>query len=167
MTKRMWMALISLGGLFLGAYLTLYKFGVIGQLTCNVGSCEKVQTSQWSMFLGLPVATWGMGFYVLMLVLSIAGLQPRFADSRQLSLAMLALTTWGVLFTAWLNYLEAFVINAWCEWCLGSAAMVALLFVLAVLDWRETRDSVASDQGYDDGDAGSDHVITPSETSAR
>ena len=59
---RKWMALISLLGLFLGAYLTLYKFGVIGTLACNVGSCETVQTSRWSTFLGLPVATWGVGF---------------------------------------------------------------------------------------------------------
>jgi len=142
MSKRKWMALISLAGLFLGAYLTLYKFGVIGELVCNVGSCEKVQTSRWSVFLGVPVATWGVGFYVMMLVLSIAGLQPRFEFSRRLSLAMLLLTGWGVLFTAWLNYLEGFVIHAWCEWCLGSAAMVLLLFVFAWLDWRETREAV-------------------------
>jgi uncharacterized membrane protein len=51
---------------------------------------------------------------------------------------MVLLAGWGVVFTAWLNYLEAFVINAWCEWCLGSAAMVVLLFVLAVTDLRET-----------------------------
>jgi uncharacterized membrane protein len=140
MTKRKWMALISLAGLFLGAYLTLYKVGVIGALACNIGSCEQVQTSRWSVFLGLPVATWGVGFYLLMLVLSIAGLQPRFSDSRQLSLAVMLLAGWGVVFTAWLNYLEAFVIHAWCEWCLGSAAMVVLLFVLAVTDWRETRE---------------------------
>jgi uncharacterized membrane protein len=139
MTKRMWMALISLAGLFLGAYLSMYKFGVIGSLACNVGSCEQVQTSRWSVFLGLPVATWGVGYYVLMLALAIAGLQPRFMDSRRLSLAMLLLTGWAVVFTAWLNYLEAFVIHAWCEWCLGSAGMVAVLFVLALLDWRETR----------------------------
>jgi uncharacterized membrane protein len=140
MTKRMWMALISLAGLFVGAYLTLYKFGFIGTLACNVGSCEQVQTSRWSVFLGIPVATWGVGFYILMLGLSIAGLQPRFAESRSLSLAILLLAGWGVLFTAWLNYLEGFVIHAWCEWCLGSAAMVLLLFVLALMDWRETRD---------------------------
>ena len=138
MTKRMWMALVSLMGLFLGTYLTLYKFGYIGTLACNVGSCEKVQTSRWSVFLGLPVATWGVGFYVLMLVLTVAGLQDRFADSRPLSLALVALSGWGLLFTAWLNYLEGFVLHAWCEWCLGSAAMVVILFVLAVLDWRET-----------------------------
>jgi uncharacterized membrane protein len=140
MTKRMWMALISLAGLFLGVYLTMYKFGVIGTLACNVGSCEQVQTSRWSVFLGLPVATWGVGFYVLMLGLSIAGMQPRFLDSRRLSLGILVLAGWGVLFTAWLNYLEGFVIHAWCEWCLGSAAMVLLLFALAIMDWRETRE---------------------------
>lgn len=138
MSRRMWMALLSLAGLFLGAYLTLYKFGVIGTLACGVSSCETVQTSKWSVFLGLPVATWGAGFYAVMLALLLAGLQPRFAESRGLSFAVLALATWGVLFTGWLNYLEAFVIHAWCEWCLGSAAMVALLFLLALVDWRET-----------------------------
>ena len=137
MTKRMWMALISLLGLFLGAYLTLYKFGFIGTLVCGVSSCEQVQTSRWSVFLGLPVATWGLGFYALMLVLSIVGLQERYADSRGLALLILVLAGWGALFTAWLNYLEAFVIRAWCEWCLFSAGMVLVIFVLAVLDFRE------------------------------
>ncbi len=139
MNTRMWSALISLAGLFLGVYLTLYHYGFVGSLACNVGSCEQVQTSRWAMFLGVPVAMWGTGFYVGMLALSIAGLQERFADSRAISLAMLVLTGWGVLFTAWLNYLEAYVIHAWCEWCIGSAMMVLLLFVLAQLDWREQR----------------------------
>jgi uncharacterized membrane protein len=136
-TSRKTIALVSLLGLFLGMYLTLYKMGVIGTLACNVSSCETVQTSRWSTFLGLPVATWGAGFYALMLALSIAGLQERFEQSRGLSLAMLLLAGWGVLFTAWLNYLEAFVIHAWCEWCLGSAALVLVLFVTTVVDYRQ------------------------------
>jgi uncharacterized membrane protein len=138
MTKRQWMALLSLAGLFLGAYLTLYHYGYIGSLACNVGSCEKVQSSRWSMFLGVPVATWGVGFYLAMLGLTIAGMQERYADSRTLSLILVVLTGWGLLFTAWLNYLEGFVIHAWCEWCLGSASIVLVLFALSVLDWRET-----------------------------
>jgi len=137
----MWMALISLAGLFIGAYLTLFHFGIIGTLACGVGSCEQVQTSRWSVFLGLPVATWGAGFYAVMLALSIVGIQPRYGESRGLSLAVLLLAGWGVLFTAWLNYLEGFVIHAWCEWCLGSATMVVILFLLAVWDWRETKES--------------------------
>jgi uncharacterized membrane protein len=135
----MLMALISLLGLFLGIYLTLYHYGIVGSLACGVSSCETVQSSRWSMFLGVPVATWGAGFYVLMLVLSFAALQDRFADSPRLALGMMVLAGWGVLFTAWLNYLEAFVIHAWCEWCLGSAAMVLVLFVLTVLEWRDLR----------------------------
>lgn len=139
MTKRMWMALVSLAGVFLGAYLTLYHYGLIGTLACGVSSCETVQTSRWSMFLGLPVATWGAGFYVVMLVLSILGMQEKYAESTGLSALMLALASCGAVFTAWLNYLEGFVIHAWCEWCLGSASMVLALFILAVLDYRETK----------------------------
>jgi len=130
------MALISLLGLFLGAYLTLWKFGYVGALVCNVSSCEQVQTSRWSNFLGLPVATWGLGFYVVMLALSIVGLQEGFEESRRLSLSLLVVSGVGLLFTAWLNYLEAFVIHAWCEWCIASALMVLALFVLALADWR-------------------------------
>src|SRR5690349_11362399 len=141
MTKRMWMALISLAGLFLGAYLTMYKFGIIGTLACNVSSCEQVQTSRWSVFLGLPVATWGLGFYAGMLALSFIGVQERFEDSRPLSLLMLGMTSVGFVFTGWLNYLEAFVIHAWCEWCIASAAMVLALFLLAVSDFRRTGQS--------------------------
>jgi uncharacterized membrane protein len=135
------MALVSLLGLFLGTYLTMYKFGFIGQLACNVSSCETVQTSRWSIFLGVPVATWGLGFYLGMLGLSIAGTQERFEDSRQISVLMLGMSAVGLVFTAWLNYLEAFVIHAWCEWCIASALMVLVLFVFAVVDFRRTSQS--------------------------
>jgi uncharacterized membrane protein len=134
----MWMALISLAGLFIGIYLTLFKFGFIGTLACGVSSCEKVQSSRWSDFLGIPVATWGGGFYAMMLALTIAGLSERYADSRGLSLAIFLLAGWGLLFTAWLNYLEGFVLHAWCMWCIISACLVVLLFLLAWLDWRES-----------------------------
>jgi uncharacterized membrane protein len=137
-TPRKWIALVSLLGLFLGTYLTLYKFGLIGQLACNVSSCETVQTSRWSIFLGVPVATWGLGFYLGMLALSIAGIQERFEDSRQLSVVMLGMSAVGLAFTAWLNYLEAFVIHAWCEWCIASAVMVLALFSFAVVDFKRT-----------------------------
>ena len=141
MTRRMAMAVISLGGLFIGIYLTMYHYGIIGTLACGVGSCETVQTSRYSMFLGVPVATWGCGYYVLMLAVTMARIQPRFEDSAGLTLATIVLATWGLIFTAWLNYLEGFVIHAWCEWCLASAGLVVLLFILALLEWRDYRRS--------------------------
>ena len=132
----MLMALVALIGVFVSLYLTLYKLGIIGTLACGTGSCERVQLSKWGDFLGIPVAAWGAGYYGLVLVLSVVGIQDRFADSRRLTTALVLLTGWGVLFTFWLTYLELFVIHAVCRWCVGSATMVLVLFGLAFWDWR-------------------------------
>jgi uncharacterized membrane protein len=137
MTKRMLAALIALVGLFVALYLTLYKVGVIGELTCSVGSCETVNTSRWSTFLGLPVAAWGLGYYATVVVVALVSLSERFEDSRRLALGMLLLTAWGALFSLWLTYLELFVIHAICQWCVISAVLAFALFVVTWLDWRE------------------------------
>jgi uncharacterized membrane protein len=139
MTKRMLAALIALVGLFVALYLTLYKVGVIGELVCSIGSCEAVQTSRWSTFLGLPVAAWGLAFYAAVLAIALAGLTERYEDSRPLALGMLALTGWGALFSLWLTYLELFVIRAICQWCVISAILAVGLMVVSYLDWRELR----------------------------
>src|SRR5690349_5165466 len=136
MNRRMLMALIALIGVFVSLYLTLYKLGYIGTLACGTGSCETVQLSKWGEFLGAPVAAWGIGYYGVVLALAVAGIQDRFADSSRLSTLLLGVTSWGVLFTLWLTYLELFVIHAICRWCVGSALMTILLFGLAVWDWR-------------------------------
>jgi uncharacterized membrane protein len=137
MNKRMLVALVALAGVFVALYLTLYKLGYIGTLACAVGSCEKVQTSKWATFLGMPVGMWGVGYYVGVLALSIAGLTPPLAESRGLSRLLLAVTTVGVLFSLWLTYLELFVIDAICQWCVISAILATILFVLSWLDLRE------------------------------
>lgn len=131
-------ALVALAGFFVAAYLTLYKLGMIGALTCSVGSCETVQLSRWATFLGLPVALWGVGYYALVFALTLVGIQERFADSRGLSIALVLLTGWGLIFSTWLTYLELFVINAICQWCVVSALLAAALFVICWMDWRET-----------------------------
>jgi uncharacterized membrane protein len=135
-------ALVALAGLFVATYLTLYKLGLVGTLSCSVGSCETVQLSRWATLLGLPVAVWGVGYYALVFILSLAGVQERFAESRRLSLSLALLTAWGLLFSAWLTYLELFVIDAICQWCVVSAILAAVLFVICWLDWRETKSEV-------------------------
>jgi len=137
MGKRMVVAALALIGVFVSLYLTLYKLGAIGQLSCSVGSCEKVNTSEWSTFLGQPVALWGLGFYVATLLVAVAGLGARFGDSRRLSLLLVAMSGVGVLFSAWLTYLELFVIDAICMWCVISAIIVTLIFLASLLDLRE------------------------------
>jgi uncharacterized membrane protein len=137
MNKRMLVALVALAGVFVALYLALYKLGYIGTLACAVGSCETVQTSKWATFLGLPVAVWGVGYYVVVLVLALLGVTPRYAESRRLSEILVALTAWGVLFSFWLTYLELFTIHAICQWCVVSAILATVLFVLSWLDLRE------------------------------
>jgi len=137
MNKRMLVALVALAGVFVALYLTLYKLGYIGTLACAVGSCEKVQTSKWATFLGFPVGAWGVGYYIGVLALALAGLTPRFVDSRQLSRVLIAVTGVGLVFSLWLTYLELFVIDAICQWCVISAILATGLFVLSFLDLRD------------------------------
>ena len=137
MTKRMIAALIALAGMFVALYLMLYKLGYIGSLSCAVGSCEVVQTSRWATLLGIPVATWGVGYYLGVLCLALVGLRPALQDDVRLSRMLVGITATGVLFSLWLTYLELFVIDAICMWCVVSAVLATLLFVACVLDMRE------------------------------
>ena len=130
-------ALVALAGLFVALYLTLYKLGYIGSLVCAVGSCEVVQTSRWATFLGLPVAVWGVAYYVAVLAVALAGLHDVLADDRRVSQLLVLMTGVGVVFSVWLTYLELFVIDAICMWCVVSAVLATILFVLALLDLRE------------------------------
>ena len=133
------LATLALIGVFVSTYLTLYKLGYIGELKCAVGSCETVNTSQWATFFGLPVAAWGLGFYVSALLLAMLSIQEKYVDSRAFSVAFVALTGWGVVFSGWLTYLELFVINAICIWCVTSACIVLVMFLVSVADLREFR----------------------------
>jgi len=147
MTRRMLVAALALAGIFLSAYLALYKLGYIGVLTCSVGSCETVQTSRWANFLGMPVAVWGVGFYVSAFAVAMAGVHGRLAESSRPSVALVALSGWGVLFSGWLTYLELFVIDAICMWCVVSAILVVVIFVISLLDLRDWRGAEAVDDG--------------------
>jgi len=71
-------AALALAGIFISLYLTLYKMGVIGELSCTIGSCETVNTSKWSRFLGLPVAAWGLLFYLDVFAIALVGTMRRF-----------------------------------------------------------------------------------------
>ena len=136
MTKRTIVATLALAGIFVALYLFLYKIGRIGNLSCSIGSCETVNLSRWSIFLGAPVAAWGVGFYVVMFGLSVASLQNRYADSLGMSKALALISGGGVIFSLWLTYLELFVIHAICQWCVMSALIVTTIFVVSMLDLR-------------------------------
>ncbi|HJU65757.1 MAG TPA: vitamin K epoxide reductase family protein [Gemmatimonadaceae bacterium] len=135
----MLIALLALIGALVALYLTLYKVGALGEISCSIGSCETVNLSRWATFLGLPVAAWGLAAYVVLLALSLVGLQPERERSRSISLAVVLLAGWSFLFSLWLTYLELFVIRAICMWCVISAAIMTAIFALSVADLRAAR----------------------------
>jgi len=135
-------AALALAGIFISLYLTLYKLGVIGELTCSIGSCETVNTSKWSTFLHLPVAAWGLLFYSEVFVISLVGTMPRFENQPLLSALLVAEAGIGVLFSAWLTYLELAVIHAICIWCVTSACIVVAILLVSIADLQEGRASV-------------------------
>jgi uncharacterized membrane protein len=132
-------AALALAGIFISLYLTLYKLGVIGELTCSIGSCETVNTSKWSTFLHLPVAAWGLLFYAEVFVISLAGTTPRLENEPLVSILLVAEAAIGVLFSAWLTYLELAVIHAICIWCVTSACIVLAILLVSIADLRELR----------------------------
>ena len=139
MIYRMGAALLSLLGLFVSAYLYLYKIGQIGTLACGTGGCETVQTSEWSRFAGVEVALIGLVGYGLLLVVALVSLRPGLSEQRWPAALLTALAGGGVLFTAYLTCLELFVIHAICRWCVGSATIIVALFVLGLLELHRLR----------------------------
>lgn len=136
MIYRMTAALLSLIGLFVSAYLYLYKIGRIGTLACGAGDCDTVQQSVWSRFGGVEVALIGVLGYAGLLLVSLAALQPGLSAQRWPATLLLSLAGIGVAFTVYLTYLELFVIHAICRWCVGSAVIILAIFITALLEQR-------------------------------
>ncbi len=136
MIYRMSAALLSLAGLFISAYLYLYKLGRIGSLACGTGGCETVQLSPWSRIAGVDVALIGLLGYAGVLALTLAALQPGLVGRRWPATLLAGLAGFGVLFTVYLTYLELFVIHAICRWCVASGFVILTIFIVALLDLR-------------------------------
>ena len=139
MRRRQAIAVLALAGLFVALYLWLYKLGVMGELQCGTGGCDLVQASRYAELLGLPVALYGVVGYAALFAVSLAAVRPAAAEHRGPDLTLLALSSAGFVFTIYLTALEAFVIHAYCRWCLGSAALIAAIWILALPAARRAR----------------------------
>lgn len=132
MIHRMTAAALSLIGFFVALYLSLWKLGLMGPLVCSTGGCETVQLSEYSVLLGIPVAVYGLAGFTLLFVVSMAGLQGRWMERKGPSVLLVVLSSIGVVFAAYLTYLEAAVIHAWCQWCIVCAVTIAAIFIVSL-----------------------------------
>lgn len=141
---------LALGGIAVSAYLTLVHYRD-DLLVCAVGGCHTVQKSPYAELEGVPVALLGLGMFVVMTVLFLLRrAKPEWAGN--ITLATFALALAGAVFAIYLTYLELFVIDAICQWCVLTAIIIwAMLVVEAKLVFdTPSDDQLLSDDLPDD-----------------
>jgi uncharacterized membrane protein len=127
---RIGAAAVALSGLAVAGYLSWAHYADTSVICVAGGGCEKVQSSDYAELFGIPVAVLGFGAYAAILVL-VAW------DAPIAKLAAASLALFGMLFSAYLLVVQAFVIEAFCIWCVVNDALIApALAVLTALRLR-------------------------------
>lgn len=121
-------AVVALVGLADSIYLTIHHY-TGEQVPCSiVEGCEQVLTSSYAQIGGVPLAIFGAAAYFAAFSLAILA-----AYGNRLMWTLFGLqVSLMAIFTAWLLYLQAFVIEAFCQFCLLSAATTLTLFVIFI-----------------------------------
>ena len=123
---------LALLGLTDATYLTLLKFTHHEAMCAGVGDCYTVNTSPYAEIHGVPIALLGALAYLA--ILGLLWLERHHPWGQAYgTLAEFALIFAGVLYSAYLTYLEAEVIHAFCPYCLLSATILLFLLVLAII----------------------------------
>jgi uncharacterized membrane protein len=136
-SKRRLEALVALAaaGAAVSAYLSFIALFSENAVACGpVGNCRAVQGSVYAEVAGIPVAVLGLGLYLALLAVTVW--RRWYAESALLRAWTFSIALSGVLYSAYLTYLELFVINAVCAWCVTSALIVGAAFVLSMPDAR-------------------------------
>ena len=121
------LALLALVGFGDATYLSIEHFsGAIPP--CTIHGCETVLTSAYSTIFGIPIALLGALYYFALLVIYLVYFEAH--DARALNIA-LRLSVLGFLADLWFVSAQAFIIHAWCQYCLLSALMSTLIFIIS------------------------------------
>ena len=115
----------ALAGTGVAAYLVRVHYDD-DALICTIGDCATVQKSRYAELWGTPIALLGLGMYLAILALGALRWR-RPASSGPATLAAFALALAGALYAAYLTYVELFVIDAICQWCVASAALTLMI----------------------------------------
>jgi uncharacterized membrane protein len=118
---------LALAGIGVATYITVVEAGGSApQCLAGGHGCETVADSHYSHLAGVNVAVLGIVGYVLLVGAALAG-----GDVARIAGFGIALVGFG--FSAYLTYLELFVIDAICQWCVASAVLMTLLLVVNAL----------------------------------
>lgn len=116
--------IFALLGFFDASYLTIQHFQHAIP-PCTIGGCETVLTSSYAIIFGIPVALVGAGFYGVIIFLSGLFIQTK---NKTIALLLFILCSLGLFVGIGLIFLQAYVLHAWCYYCLFSELIDFLLF---------------------------------------
>jgi len=122
-------AIVAAIGLADSVYLTIHHLTAVPVPCSIISGCETVLTSQYAEIGGIPLAAFGALAYFLAFSFAILA---AFGNRTMWTVFGLQVTLMAI-FTAWLIYLQAFVIGAFCQFCLLSALTTFTLFSLFVV----------------------------------
>ena len=126
------MGIFSILGAMDALYLLIYKLTGNNQMCLGNGGCHNVNFSSYSEIYGIPVSALGLVAYLV--IIGIVVLEPRIRLVEENGpLALFGISLVGVAFSAYLTYLEYFVIHAVCPFCITSAIIITLIFILAII----------------------------------
>lgn len=133
----LWAPVVLSGlGIYISGYLVTKRF-TGGSLACSRwAQCDVVNNSVYSQIYGVPVCVVGLAGYLLLLALALAALWTTGCTQRRILLLSLVLSVGGVGFSVYLTYLEIYVIEALCTWCVASAIVITLLAVITAVTIR-------------------------------
>ena len=130
---RVLLAVLSVVGILISAYITWTHLRGVAPVCMGIsGGCETVQTSRYSEILGVPVAALGLAGYAGLLFSSL--LRGESGIFLGLFFALV-----GVFFSAYLTWLELFVIHAICQWCVSSAILMVASLILTSMRFRQLK----------------------------
>ena len=127
---------LAIAGLGVAGYLANVETNGSQAVCGPVGDCNAVQTSSYAHLFGIHIGVLGLIGYGSIALLWVVSRLARgvVADWALMLVALGAL--FGVAFSAYLTFLEPFVIGATCIWCITSALlMLALLWVSVGPGW--------------------------------
>jgi uncharacterized membrane protein len=124
-----WLTLIlAVAGILVAAYLTYVHYEQ-DALVCGLGDCSLVQGSSYAKLLGIPIAILGLAMYIAILGLGV--LRFRLPQRAELCTGLLfTLSLAGLIYALYLTYVEVWVIEAICQWCVISAVITAAIFAI-------------------------------------
>ncbi len=144
-TASRWVvAALSLAGLALATYLSV-EHVIAGEAACVVGEgCGDVTTSEYAVLIGVPVAFIGVAGYAALFLGTLAYLGLDNPPST-LGYALLGMAVIGESLTAYFVYTQAFRIQAYCVYCLASAAIMTSAFAVTVFATFRARNEPAAE----------------------